>query len=382
MLIDVIAIDENTTQTQGLPPSVFKDQSLFQKEYENLFKPGWVSVASGQQIPNPGDVLPIQIGETPLLITRNSEGDISVFYNVCRHKGAPLIDGPCNKRTIVCPYHRWTFNLQGQLKGAPVLNGDKRSLDKEEKEQMGLIPIRFELWWDTIFVNLSGDAEPFSQFIKPLDDLLKDYGSNPLASISTTEYQSDSNWKLAVDNFLDGYHVPFVHSQAVTIPSVLGHEDLFLSDDIVGMKLANGAADKPAKTDKPLPHFSHLTQDNIGTQLWFGIFPNTLLFVDPVWVQMIIVRPESATFCRETLTLYAANPDTLNEQYTSQRAALSDALNEVNRQDIELLDKLQVTRSSEGAAFGRLSDVWDKVNVAFQQTWLKKMKNSTVSESK
>jgi len=378
MKIDVKLIEEENTQLHGLPPQAFKDSDIFEKECDTVYRNGWASIASAQQVPEVGDMLPIKIADASLLIVRNKDESLGVFHNVCRHKSAPLIDSQCNKKTLVCPYHRWVYNLDGSLRGAPKFYGNSNKLiQKEDSEDKGLIPVRFVVWWDTIFINLSGDAQPFEEFIKPLDDLLSDYDETKMSMISTTEYQSTSNWKLAVDNFLDGYHVPFVHSQAVTLDSVMNQEDLFLSENIVGLRLPTGASDKPAKTDKPLPHFDHLTDENIGTQQWFGIFPNTLLFVDPIWVQLIIVRPESHNFSTETLTIYAGNPDAMDDEYNSQRESLAAALNEVNRQDIELLDKLQFTRTTPEASQSHLVKAWDQVNVRFHQIWLEKMKQAT-----
>lgn len=375
MKIDVTHIDSEDTQIHGLPSAVFKDSEIFQQESETILRKGWVSIASAQQLENVGDILPVCMGDASLIAIRGEDKKISVFHNVCRHKAAPIIDKPCRVRTLSCPYHRWAYKLDGSLRSAPKFFGNSdRELTEEEKSDKGLIEVRSVVWWDTIFVNISGDAEPFEDFIKPLDHILEGYDPNDLRRISSTEYESKSNWKLAVDNFLDGYHVPFVHSQAVRLNSVMNQEDLFLSDNIIGLKLPSGASDKPAKTDKPLPTFKHLNKDNIGTQQWFGIFPNTLLFVDPVWVQLIIVRPEAYDFYTETLTIYAANPDTMSPEYDKQRETLSNVLNHVNEQDIELLDKLQITRTSPEADKGILVQAWDQVNVRFHQIWLEKMK--------
>ena len=379
MKVDIKLIDEERTQSHGLPPQVFRDTDVFQQECDAVFRSGWVSVTSAQKIPNAGDMLPVKVGNASLLVIRNNDGELGVFHNVCRHKSAPLIDSPCNNRILVCPYHRWAYGLDGSLRGAPRFYGDTdKVITNEDKKYKGLIPVRFAVWWDTVFVNLSNDAQPFEAFIKPLDELLADYDESRMRMISTTEYQSTSNWKLAVDNFLDGYHVPFVHSQAVTLDSVMNQDDLFLSDNITGLRLPTGASDKPAKTDKPLPHFSHLTEENVGAQQWFGIFPNTLLFVDPVWVQLIIVRPEAQDYSTETLTIYAGNPDAMADEFTSQRESLVAALTEVNRQDIELLDKLQFTRTTPEANESHLVEAWDQVSVRFHQIWLKKMKQASL----
>ncbi|TXS91247.1 aromatic ring-hydroxylating dioxygenase subunit alpha [Parahaliea maris] len=377
MKIDVKQIDAGATQQRGLPPAVFKSPDVFDQECDAVFRSGWVSLASAQQLPNVGDMLPVKIGDASLLVIRNAEEEIGVFHNICRHKAAPLVDSACSKRVLVCPYHRWAYSLDGSLRAAPKYYGNSdEHMSAEDKQDKGLLPVRSVVWWDTIFVNLSGDAEPFEEFIRPLEQQLEGYDPAGLSLVSSTEYQSAANWKLAVDNFLDGYHVPFVHSQAVTVDSILNQDDLFLSDEIIGLRLPTGASDKPAKTDKPLPHFAHLTEENTGTQQWFGIFPNTLLFVDPVWVQLIIVRPEAPDFATETLTIYAANPDAMADEFAMQRQVLSDTLNEVNRQDIELLDKLQFTRTAPEARHSHLVPAWDQVNVRFHQIWLQKMQRA------
>lgn len=374
MLIDVKNIDLEEANRCGMPAEVFKDPAVYDRETQSIFRNGWISIANAQQLKEPGDMIPIKIAGFALMVIKSPKGEIGVFHNVCRHKGAPLIDKPCNKKIIICPYHRWAFELTGPLRGAPRYHGERDvGMTPEEKEGKGLLPVRFAIWWDTIFVNISGDAEPFEDFIRPLDELLSDYDNENLNMVSATDYESTANWKLAVDNFLDGYHVPFVHSQAVTIESALGQEELYLSENIVGLRLANGADKKPNKTDKPLPHFADLPEEKVGMQQWFGIFPNTLFFVDPCWMQTIIVRPHAADLSTETLSIYTVNEQAATEEFNEQRSVLSDVLNEVNRQDIELLDELQYTRTTEQANQGILIDAWDKLPMGFHKAWLEKV---------
>lgn len=383
MSIDITHISAEQVEQKGLPAKTFKDDDVFETECDALFTKGWVSIGCGQQLQKPGDVLPIKIAGHSLIALKNKQGEIGVFHNVCRHKGAPLVDEPCNKRTLVCPYHRWSFKLDGSLLSAPRFYGSKnKPISAEDKIGKDLISVRFAIWWDIIFVNISADAEPFTDFIKPLDELLKGYPNDHLSKVSTRDYAGDVNWKLAVDNFLDGYHVPFVHSQACTVESALDQEDLLVSDNILGLRLANGASNKPAKTSKQLPHFEGLPEEKNGTQQWFCIFPNTLFFVDPCWVQIIVVKPQNACFTSESLSVYVVSEQAASEEFVEARTRLNDVLNEVNQQDIELLDKLQVSRSSEAANNGNLNQAWDQVNKTFHLQWLEKMNQylSTSSE--
>jgi phenylpropionate dioxygenase-like ring-hydroxylating dioxygenase large terminal subunit len=378
-MIDITQITSKHISAHGLPAAVFKDKDTYQLECDKLFSNGWASIGCGQQISNPGDILPVKIAGHSLIAVRNKNGEIGVFHNICRHKAAPLVDEPCNKRSIVCPYHKWTFKIDGNLLSAPRYFGsENKVMSAEDKADKSLIGVRFAIWWDIIFVNIDGQAEPFADFIQPLDGLLSCYRSDDIRKISTTDYSGEVNWKLAVDNFLDGYHVPFVHSQACTLDSVLEQDDLLLSDNIVGLRLANGASAKPAKTSKQLPHFLDLPADKTGTQQWFGIFPNTLFFVDPCWVQTIVVKPMGETTTAESLNIYVVNDEAASDEYEAERATLNKVLNEVNQQDIELLDKLQITRSNDIANQGHLNAAWDQVNMTFHQMWLKKMTAPTV----
>lgn len=376
MTINVSQISKDRVAQRGLPAKVFKDDDVFETECDVLFAQGWASIGCGQQLQNSGDILPVKIAGHSLIAIKNKAGEIGVFHNVCRHKGSPLVDEPCNKRTLVCPYHRWSYELDGSLISAPRFYGsDNKPISHKDKLGKGLIPVRFSIWWDIIFVNISADAEPFDQFIKPLNELLKDYPNDHLYQVSTTDYAGDVNWKLAVDNFLDGYHVPFVHSQACTLESALDQEDLFVSESILGLRLVSGASKKPAKTSKKLPHFDGLLPEKQGSQQWFCIFPNTLFFVDPCWVQTIVVKPQKTCFSTESLTVYVVNEQAASDDFIDERSILQDVLNEVNQQDIELLDKIQITRASEAANNGNLNDAWDQVNKAFHLQWLTKMNN-------
>lgn len=380
-MLDLAKITTEHVTAHGLPAAAFKDKDTYETECNKVFASGWASIGCGQQINKPGDIFPVKIAGHSLIAVRNKQGEIGVFHNICRHKAAPLVDEPCNKRSLVCPYHKWTFKIDGNLLSAPRYYGDEnKPMSEEDKADKALIPVRFAVWWDIIFVNLDGTAEEFTDFIKPLDNLLTSYKHDELNIVSTTDYAGEVNWKLAVDNFLDGYHVPFVHSQACSVESVLGQEDLLLSDNIVGLRLANGASNKPAKTAKQLPHFTNLPEEIRGTQQWFGIFPNTLFFVDPCWVQTIVVKPVGETTTTESLSIYVVSDDAASDEYIEERARLNDVLNEVNEQDIELLDKLQITRSNTIANQGHLNAAWDQVNMTFHKIWLTKMTAQSTAE--
>jgi choline monooxygenase len=212
MIESIYSIDPEIITSTGMPGIVFKDPAVFESECHSIFVNGWVSIACGQQLKQPGDVLPVSIAGHSLIAVRGTDGDIAVFHNVCRHKGAPLVDGPCNKRVLVCPYHRWAYQLDGSLRGAPYYGGSSNiPISDMDKADKGLLKVRSAVWWDIVFVNISGHAEDFNSFIAPLDTALAEYDESNTRALSSTDYETACNWKLAVDNFLDGYHVPGMH---------------------------------------------------------------------------------------------------------------------------------------------------------------------------
>ena len=151
----VNAITSDQVAKHGLPADVFKDPNTYTAECDTIFAKGWASIGCGQQIAKPGDILPVRIAGQSLIAMRNKDGEIGVFHNICRHKAAPLVDEPCNKRSLVCPYHKWSFKIDGSLLNAPRYFGkENKVMTPEDKADKGLIAVRFAVWWDIIFVNI------------------------------------------------------------------------------------------------------------------------------------------------------------------------------------------------------------------------------------
>ncbi len=199
-----------------LPGVAYRDEGIFAAEAETLLWDSWVSVACGQNVAEPGDLFPVRIAGQSLLVLRDGDGRIRVFYNLCRHRGAPVANEKCSARAghIVCPYHAWSYGLDGSLVAAPYFHRDGDSVhpSAQEREGLGLLPVRTAVWRDIVFVNLSSDAPQFEQFIRPLDERLARWTAAELRPLSSDEYEIQANWKLAAENFLDVYHLPVVHS--------------------------------------------------------------------------------------------------------------------------------------------------------------------------
>jgi len=339
-----------------LAPAFYTSSDVLKHEREFLFPKGWVSVGLASSV-KPGSARPTQVAGSPILLTRSRDGALHVFHNLCRHRGIQLVKEPCEKqRQLTCPYHSWSYKLSGELQGAPYLSGEKGSrVSEEQAEDFGLQPVRHAIWFDIVFVNIEENAPDFSDWIAPLDKLWSVFDSSRLYLLSTTDYAIGANWKLVCENFLDNYHVPFVHNQAGGPETAVRFEDLALTPDIFGFTLPTGDADKKkpewlSRLDLP-PEFEY-------AQFFFYLFPNTLVAITGGWFQVISIQPELADRSSEFLGLYVM--DDLNDRDPVAAREFSAAMNHINQQDVDILPLLQAGRLSATTGKNALASYWDE----------------------
>ncbi|MCG8671590.1 MAG: aromatic ring-hydroxylating dioxygenase subunit alpha [Pseudomonadales bacterium] len=200
-------------EAESLPFSAYRSQSAYELEAETVFRNEWVFVVAEQELPNCGDYFAITLAGEPIAVIRGQDNEIRALSNVCRHRGTPLLDEGFGKveKHIVCPYHAWAYKDNGELKAAP-LPGDINI----DKDQHCLPTFFIESWHGLLFVNLSSNPEPLAKRLAGIDDYL---GYFNLPSFengfkSTTEYWN-ANWKLAMENAMESYHLFKVHKQTL-----------------------------------------------------------------------------------------------------------------------------------------------------------------------
>jgi phenylpropionate dioxygenase-like ring-hydroxylating dioxygenase large terminal subunit len=371
-------IRDSYNDGRPLPGVAYRDADVFSAEAETLFFNTWVSVACGQNVAEHGDLFPVRIAGRSLLVVRAGDGEIRVFYNLCRHRGSPLADGKCRARAgrIVCPYHAWSYGLDGGLVSAPHFHrdGDSGQPSAQEREGLGLLSARTAIWRDIVFVNLSSDAPRFEDFIRPLDERLARWTAAELRPLSSDEYEIQANWKLAAENFIDAYHLPVVHSQlGVGFSGILGIEDVEVSDDIVGVVLPQFYGEDSGQAESPLPRFSGLGAGDARRVEVFSVFPNTLILVEPDNQQVIVLRPQSPGVTHETFANYLVSDASQTEDLAKERDEIYRESIEINDQDAALLARLQLTRSMDVGGKTQLTQAWDQTNRRFQRLWARKL---------
>ncbi|HEY2678322.1 MAG TPA: aromatic ring-hydroxylating dioxygenase subunit alpha [Steroidobacteraceae bacterium] len=193
----------------ALPAWVYNNADLSRLELERVLKPSWQIVCHINSIPKSGDYQTLDLGSESVMVLRDRDGSIRAFHNVCRHRGARLLDGAGNCPTAVtCPYHGWTYRHDGGLIGMPV----RESFPGLDRSQHGLRPVRVEVAMSFVWICLAGDPPPVAQVWGELADELAPYRLQdmvPLTPITQESWPVD--WKIAMDNYLESYHVPIGH---------------------------------------------------------------------------------------------------------------------------------------------------------------------------
>jgi len=199
-------------EAETLPPACYRDADFYRREVERIFTTGWVMVSRADQLPAKGDYLTVDYAEVRLIVMRDLAGALRAFANSCRHRGARLLDGRGNCRAIVCPYHAWTYALDGALKGAA---GMEETLGFR-KEDYGLVEARVETWGGFVFVSVAPAGPGLADWLGDLPDALAMYRLEDMITTRRVEYDVACNWKVWVENFMEGYHIPTVHRASIS----------------------------------------------------------------------------------------------------------------------------------------------------------------------
>jgi phenylpropionate dioxygenase-like ring-hydroxylating dioxygenase large terminal subunit len=192
-----------------LPYAWYSDPDVLHREHERIFSPSWQYVGHTGLAPEPGTFFTGRAGRMPVLVTRARDGELRAFRNVCRHRGFPVAEGAGKRETIQCPYHAWTYGLDGCLRSAP------RS-DEEPgfpKDELGLVPAAVGAWGPFLFVNTNADSEPLADALGSMPAQVAELGLDVDALVPYTRWEAevDANWKIVCENFLECYHCQIAH---------------------------------------------------------------------------------------------------------------------------------------------------------------------------
>jgi Rieske 2Fe-2S family protein len=272
--------------SQTLPGRFFTSQAVFEAEIDRIYYSGWVYAGRTSQIDNAGDYFLFQCGGESVILLRDQSSEPRGFYNVCRHRGSRLCEAESGRfpHSIQCAYHAWTYGLDGQLIGAPLMD----EVFEFRKEAHSLIPIAVADWEGFLFVNLAVQPEPFEDVFAPLAGKFNDWNLSQLENAGLIEYQVNANWKLIVQNYSECYHCPSIHPDlAKKSPYRSGKNDLFDGKFLGGyMDLAEGNGSLTLSGRACAPPLGSVNGEDLKRVYYYTIFPNMLLSLHPDYVMV------------------------------------------------------------------------------------------------
>ncbi len=203
-------------RAETLPPWCYTSEAYYRAEVEHMFMKVWNLLGRADRIPEPGDYFTVKYVGVPIIFVRGDDGEVHAYSNSCRHRGTRIADGEGNCRSFVCPYHGWAYGRDGALLAAPGMD-DTAGFDMAD---YGLVPLRLETWGGFLFVNFDGEAEPLSDYLGNLPVEMASYGYEDLVLTNHWSYDVACNWKLHIENAMEDYHVPWVHSTSLDLKDV------------------------------------------------------------------------------------------------------------------------------------------------------------------
>jgi glycine betaine catabolism A len=289
-----------TTETfaagaKTLPQRYFVSPEVSAEEEEKIFSKCWLLVGHQSQIPAAGDYFVQETGGESLIIVRDRSGVIRGFYNVCRHRGTRLCeDSGGRSPTIQCPYHAWTYGLDGRLIGSPHMD----EVPGFDRSEYSLHPVNLGLWEGFIFVNLDDDAMPLEGWFAPLSGKFSHWNLPRLRSVKRVEYDVKANWKLMFENYSECYHCPGVHPMLSKISPYDSAENDLTEGPFLGgfMRINKGKSLTMSGEACAFPvagkEQAH-EQEEKERVFYYSIFPNMLLSMHPEYVMVHQLWPQS-----------------------------------------------------------------------------------------
>ena len=355
---DLSAVRQPVARAHGLPNAHYTDPQVFAEEREALIFSTWAGLAVEADVPEPGDAVPIDFLGQPLLLLRDREGAVRVFLNICRHRGMILVEEPRRiEGALRCPYHSWCYKLSGELVATPHVGGPGHNTHPEvDRDALGLVEVRTHLWFGVVWVNVGGDAPPFEEVHADLLRRWRDF-DRPLhhgGADSRFELRVAANWKLAVENYCEAYHLPWVHPGLNSYSRLEDHYNI----EAPGLYSGQGTLvyrQLTAEDGTRFPDFEGLPPMWETGAEYVAVYPNVLLAAHRDHAYAMLIQPDGPGASREQVHLFYASPDA-DPALRARNAALWKGVLE---EDIFVVEGMQRGRHARGFDGGRFSPAMD-----------------------
>jgi choline monooxygenase len=340
--------DTAVARASTLPSEMYVDPAVLEREKERIFYRTWQLVAHRGELARAGDFKPATILDEPILLTHGADGELRGFYNVCRHRAAQVVTTRGNRKSLQCGYHGWVYGLDGRLQTAREMEGTENF----DKADFCLVPIRVDTLGPFVFANLDPHAAPLADWIGAIPDEIKraGYDLDSMRLIEHRDYDIACNWKVYVDNYLEGYHLPIAH------PGLF--KELEYDNYRVETFRYYSKQHAPIRELKPgeVPGRDRRYIRMPGAEedaLYYWIFPNTMLNIYQDNLSTNVILPNGPDRTLTVFEWYFAEPGTgAGWESMQQTIAFSD---EIQQEDIAVCEQVQRGLRSRSYSRGRFS---------------------------
>ena len=360
-LLDAVAANaaRDFSEATALPPGIYHDKDVFQLEVERLFYRGWICAGRTAEIPEPGDYICIDVVDEPIIVVRQKDMSVRALPNVCLHRNSRLLDGCGHVSRITCPYHSWTYNVDGQLIGAPFM---QRTSGFDTKN-FRLQPLPCEVWEGFIYVSLNESAASISTALQGLLPQIEDFRIGDYVHVHDQQEVWNTNWKCLVENFMDVYHLHRVHAETFNkyssfeeVTEFLHGEDAYCYQYI---QEDGGEHSVAAHVDN-----TWLSEEKRHRTYLFNVYPGQVVQLQPdlLWYLSILPVGTDQVKIRWCVSI----PKEILDASDDARAHIArevDFLKSVNSEDHPTIKRVFDATKSRHAPQGPLSwleqNVWD-----------------------
>ena len=332
-----------------MPRSVYLSEDFLHLELETLFAQDWICVGRIDQFAQSGDYVTANIAGRPIMVIRDQNGALRAQSNVCLHRMSTLLEGTGNTRSIVCPYHAWTYNLDGRLRGAPAMTRN----DGFTPADYCLPQIRCTQWLGWVMVSLNPDAPDLSQHLADLEALIAPYGMAEYTQTFQERHNWNTNWKILAENFMESYHLPVCH--AGTIGGFVDLDEMNCPPGGTAWNYHAILKDPDAPLTNAHPDNTVMQGDQRRTTVLVSVYPSLLITLTPGYFWYLSLLPDGPDRV-EILYGGGLSPHYVNDPESQAHfAQLKDLLDRVNDEDRGCTEAVFRGLSSELARPGHLS---------------------------
>ena len=326
-------------QACTIPGSWYTDERVAELECTTVYSRNWQMVGRAEQVHQPGQFITAEVAGEPVLVVRGQDGILRGFFNVCRHHAAAVVTTPCGTAArLECPYHGWTYGLDGSLKGVPDFSG----VENFDRKKNGLLPLQVDLWEKFVFVQLDPEPPPLRNYLGDLVEQFKPLRLDLLHFAGRREWIIACNWKVFVDNYLDGgYHVPYLHKG---LNSIL---------DYASYTISNGARYCLQSSSIDSQGGEETTASvRQGQALYYWLYPNFMLNYYAGYLDTNLVLPIAVDKTRVIFDFYFNDISQSAEERNKKSIEMSARIQD---EDHSICVSVQKGLSSRAYGAGRLS---------------------------